>query len=349
MLERFLYDLLSTIKVLHTAIMVSCPSCGRAAEEAANFCQHCGQRLRPPAEEQFKVVTVVFCDIVGSTDLAERLGLTLYKRTTDRFAETARRVLAWHKGEPGAVHGDGIMAVFGIPEARDDDALRGVTAAYELRGALAELGRDLQREHRLSFAVRMGVNTGRVVVDEAAAVEERISGHPVNVARRLQEQAKPGGILIGDDTYQLVRDAVRTERLEPLSLKGISGRVQAYQLLEMQPGRRAELPGLAAPMMIGRDLEQDMLRALFERVVARQSCHLVTVLGRAGVGKTRLVDEFTQELGERATVLKGVCLPYGDSVTFWPMVQIVRGAAGIAPTDDLATAREEPPGSIVTP
>jgi class 3 adenylate cyclase/tetratricopeptide (TPR) repeat protein len=284
-------------------------------------------------------VTIVFCDIVGSTDMAQRLGLTLHKRTTDAFAETARRVLAWHEGEPGAVHGDGIMAVFGIPVARDDDALRAVTAAFELRDALAELGRDLQREHSLPFSVRIAVHTGRVVVDEAAALEERVTGHPVNVARRLQEEAEPGGILIGDETYQLVRDAVRTERTEPLSLKGVSGRVQAYKLIEMLPGKRGELPVLMAPM-IGRDLEQDLLRAQFERVIARQSCHLVTVLGRAGVGKTRLADEFSQELGERATVLHGVCLPYGDSVTFWPMVQIVREAAGIAPTDDPATAHE---------
>src|SRR6266545_6901635 len=233
--------------------MVTCPGCGTEAQEAANFCLVCGRSLRVPREAQLKVVTILFCDIVGSTEFADTVGRVESKRTTDAFAETSRRVLASYGGEPGAIHGDGLMAVFGVPVANDDDALRAVTAALELRDALVRLGRDLQREHGVPLGFRLAVHTGRVLADEAGAVEERVSGHPVNVARRLQEAAEPGEILIGDETYQLVRDTVRSEPIAPLSLKGVAEPVKAYRLLEVLPGKPGRLPRLAAPM-IGRDL-----------------------------------------------------------------------------------------------
>jgi class 3 adenylate cyclase/tetratricopeptide (TPR) repeat protein len=319
--------------------MVTCPSCGTGVQAPANFCPGCGERLNTvtPVDE-LKVVTVVFCDVVRSTEMGEKLELVTLKRTMDAFAVTARRVLAGHGGQTGALHGDSVMAVFGIPTAHDDDALRGVRAALELRDALVPLGEDLAREHGVPLRVRVAVNTGRVLVHEATALEERVAGPTLNVAKRLEEAAQPGSVLIGEETYQLVRDAVRTEKVEPMTLQGIAEPVQAYRLLEVLPGRPGRIPRLQAPM-IGRDIEHDLLRALFERAVAKRSCHLVTVLGRAGVGKTRLADEFARGLGDRARVLRGQCLAYGDSVTFWPMVQIVRQAAGIAPTDPPDTAQ----------
>jgi predicted ATPase/class 3 adenylate cyclase len=328
-------------KMLHTSSMLTCPSCNAAVDQTANFCAQCGERLRAkePAEDQLKVVTIVFCDIVRSTELAQQLGLTLHKRITDAFAETARRVVAAHEGEPGVAHGDGIMAIFGIPVAHEDDALRAVKAAVQLRDVLANLARSQQREHGHGFSVRIAVHTGRVAVSEANTVDEQVSGHPLNLARRLQEAAEPGGVLLSDETYDLVRDAVRAAKVQPLDLKGISARVEAYRLLEVLPGKQVEMPGLIAPM-IGRDPEQDMLLRLFERAVVRRSCHLVTVFGRAGVGKTRLANEFRQALEDRAQVLWGECLSYGDSVTFWPMAQIVRQAAGIVPEDTPAIAHE---------
>jgi class 3 adenylate cyclase/tetratricopeptide (TPR) repeat protein len=323
--------------------MLTCTGCGRQFEDSVDFsfCPHCATPLRPKqqAEEQLKVVTIVFCDIVRSTELAQQLGLTLHRRIAEAFTETARDVVAAHGGTPGVVHGDGIMAIFGIPAAHDDDALRAVKAALQLRDVLAGLGRREQREHGHGFSVRIAVHTGRVAVSDANVVDEQVSGHPLNFTRRLQEAAEPGGILLSDNSYQLVHDAVRTNKLQPLTLKGISDRVEAHRLLEVLPGTHVEMPEMVAPM-IGRDLEREMLLSLFERVVARQSCHLVTVFGRAGVGKTRLANEFRQALGDRAQVLWGECLAYGDSVTFWPMVQIVREAAGIAPTDTPETAHE---------
>jgi class 3 adenylate cyclase/tetratricopeptide (TPR) repeat protein len=322
--------------------MVTCPSCGTEIPQGANFCLHCGERLRAasPAEEpEFKVVTVVFCDVVRSTELSEQLGLEALQRTMDRFAETARRVLGSHGGQPGKRQGDSVMAVFGIPVAHDDDALRAVRAALELQAALEPLARELKDEHGVSLQVRVGVNTGRVLVHDADTLEERVTGPAVNVARRLEEVVEPGGVLIGEETYQLVRDAVRAEKVDSLELQGVADPVSAFRLLEVLPGKPGRIPRLRAPM-IGRDLEQELLRNLFERVVSERSCHLVTVLGRAGVGKTRLADEFSRDLEERATVLHGHCLEYGDPVTFWPLVQIVHQAAGIAPTDEPAVARE---------
>jgi class 3 adenylate cyclase/tetratricopeptide (TPR) repeat protein len=322
--------------------MATCPSCGTEVPERANFCLTCGTRLKPsPAAEEgeLKVVTVVFCDVVRSTELSEQLGLETLQRTMDRFAETARRVLGGHGGTPGKRHGDSVMAAFGIPVAHDDDALRAVRAGLELQKALEPLAEELDREHGVKLQVRVGINTGRVLVHEADSLEERITGPAVNVARRLEEAGDPGGVLIGEETYQLVRDAVRTEEVKSLSLQGVAEPVSAFRVLEVLPGKPGRIPRLRAPML-GRDLEHDLLHALFSRVVAERSCHLVTILGRAGVGKTRLADEFGRGLDDRAQVLRGHCLEYGDAVTFWPVVQIVRRAAGIAPTDEPSVAHE---------
>src|SRR6266540_3262466 len=271
--------------MLHTALMVTCPGCGREAEEAANFCQQCGRSLRAPAPaapRQFKVVTAGFCDIVGSTELGEALDPEKWQGSKDTFRDTVRRVVTAYGGQSGALIGDGILFVFGIPIASDADAL-----------------------------------------------EERVTGTAVNLANRLQDKAQPGTILISESTYELVRDAIRYDKLEPFAVKGIDDPVQAYRVLAWLPGKPGRIPRLHGPM-IGRDHDRNTLRALFERVAARRTCHLVTVLGQAGVGKTRLAEEFVRDLGDRARVLHGQCLQYGDSVTFWPMVQVVREAAGIA-------------------
>jgi class 3 adenylate cyclase/tetratricopeptide (TPR) repeat protein len=284
-------------------------------------------------------VTVVFCDVESSTQLGKQLGPQTMKRTMDRFAETTRRVLASHGGQPGKRHGDSVMAVFGIPVAHDDDALRAVRAALELQQALAPLGEELEREHQMPLQVRVGVNTGRVLVHEGDSLEGRVAGPTVIVATRLEEVAEPGSVMIGEETHELVRDAVRSQRVEPLELHGIAEPVPAYRLLEVLPGKPGRIPRLRAPML-GRDLEQELLRCLFARVVAERNCHLVTILGRVGVGKSRLANEFAKGLGDRALVLRGYCLEYGDAVTFWPVVQIVHQAAGIDPTDEPAEARQ---------
>ncbi|HZD02211.1 MAG TPA: AAA family ATPase [Actinomycetes bacterium] len=324
--------------------VATCPSCGTEVPPLANFCLRCGERLTPiPVEGEIgelKVVTVVFCDVARSTELSQRLELVTYERTMGRFAETARLVLARYGGKVGKRQGDSVMAVFGIPVTHDDDALRAVRAALELQETLRALDEELEGEYGVHFHVRVGVNTGRVLVHDRDSVEEQVTGPAVIVARRLEEGGEPGGVLIGEETHQLVRDAVRTQQVEALQLQGVAEPVAAFRLLEVLPGKQGRIPRLRDAPMLGREREQELLGCLFNRVVAERSCHLVTLHGYAGVGKTRLADEFSRGLAEQARLLRGHCLAYGDAVTFWPVVQIVNEAARIEPTDKPETARK---------
>ncbi len=316
--------------------MRECPVCKRPVAASDRSCTDCGAELRPASgSEEFRVITVVFCDIVDSMKLDDQLELLPLRRVMDRFYETASRILVGHGGAVGTRHGDGLMAVFGIPTPHDDDALRAVRAASELREALSQLSAELQSSHKIALATRIGVNTGRVLVHtEGTSVEEQVTGHAVNLARRFEQNAGPDGILIGEGTYSLVRDAVRVEQTEPLRLKGVPSPVVGYRVLRVMLGVPGRVRRLDRPL-IGRDLDQRLLMDLFERTVAERSCHLVVLLGPAGIGKSRLVDHFVQELGDQATILRGHCLSYGESVTFWPIMEIVTQAAGIAPTDPL--------------
>jgi class 3 adenylate cyclase/tetratricopeptide (TPR) repeat protein len=313
--------------------MDACPGCGAHVLRDTEVCPECRRPLRE-ALEQHKLVTVIFCDVVDSSGMTERLGELATHRVMTRFSQKVGKVLAGHGGTVGNRRGDGMMTVFGIPAMHDDDALRAVRAAAELREEMAELRADLARQHEdLLLRVRLGVNSGSVLVSGGTALEEEVTGPTANLAKRLEELADPDGILIGADTYKLVRDAVRAEQVQvEVKTGGTTRSVAAYRVLQVLPGKPGRIRRVDGPM-IGRTIEQQLLHHLFERTVAESSCHLVTVLGPAGVGKSRLVEEFVRQVGGRATVLRGHCLSYGDSVTFWPIVEIVHQAAGIAPTD----------------
>jgi predicted ATPase len=179
---------------------------------------------------------------------------------------------------------------------------------------------------------RTGVNTGEVVAEGPNGSQTLVLGDSVNVAARLEQAAEPGQILLGEATYRLVRDAVRVEAVPPLTLKGKSMTVPAWRLLSVAPLPHAPARRLDAPL-VGREHELARLHEAFERTVADRACELVTVLGPAGVGKSRLTEEFLALLGESATVLSGRCLPYGEGITFWPVAELVRGAAGISEAD----------------
>ncbi|HET6656393.1 MAG TPA: adenylate/guanylate cyclase domain-containing protein [Gaiellaceae bacterium] len=305
--------------------MLVCPSCGQENPAGAKFCNACGASLRAEtgSTEQRKTVTVVFSDVTGSTALGERLDPESLRRVLARYFELASQVVERHGGAVEKFIGDAVMAVFGIPHVHEDDALRAVRAAGELGEALADLNAELERDFGTTLAVRIGINTGEVVT----GTEERLAtGDAVNVAARLEQAAEPGEILIGANTLRLVRDAVSVEAVRPLQAKGKSEPLAAYRLLSVDSeapafARRGDTP------MVGRERQLNLLLNAFETVSSESSCHLVTVLGPAGVGKSRLVAEFISSL-DGAAVVRGRCLSYGDGITYWPVVEVVKQIPG---------------------
>ena len=262
---------------------------------------------------------MVFSDVTGSTALGERLDPESLRRVLARYFELASQVVERHGGAVEKFIGDAVMAVFGIPHVHEDDALRAVRAAAELGGALGELNAELERDFGTTLALRIGINTGEVVT----GTEERLAtGDAVNVAARLEQAAEPGEILIGANTLGLVRDAVIAEGVPPLEAKGKSEPLAAYRLVSVDTdapafARRGDTP------MIGRERQLKLLQNAFETAATERACHLVTVLGPAGVGKSRLVAEFMSSL-DGATVVRGRCLSYGDGITYWPVVEVVK-------------------------
>jgi class 3 adenylate cyclase/tetratricopeptide (TPR) repeat protein len=290
-------------------------------------------------EEQRKTVTVVFADVTGSTGLGERLDPESLRHVMQRYFHEMQAVLEGHGGTVEKFIGDAVMAVFGIPQVHEDDALRAVRAAAGMRARLAELNSELESKWAVRLEMRVGVNTGEVVAGAAAAGQAFVTGDAVNVAARLEETAAPGDILLGETTYGLVRDAVRADPLgEDLDLRGKSQACRAWHLLEVLPGLPGRLRRVDAPM-VGRERELDLLRQAYERSAQEQTCHLFTVLGPAGIGKSRLVREFVSRLPGEARVAQGRCLPYGEGITYWPVAEVVKELAGIGEEQSPEEAR----------
>ena len=274
-------------------------------------------------------MTVVFCDVSGSTALGERLDPEAMRRTMGRYFEEIRLIVERHGGTVEKFIGDAAMAVFGIPVAHEDDALRAVRAVAEIRERLAALGEELS----VALSFRTGVNTGEVVAGEG---ETLVTGDAVNVAARLEQAAPPGEILIGAATLSLVRDAVTVETVEPLELKGKREPVPAFRLVAVDATADAFTRHLDAPL-VGRVREQQRLRAAFEDVVSERVCHLFTLLGPAGVGKSRLIEEFLAVAAASADVLRSRCLHYGEDITYWPLVEILI-AIGVEPGEVIGSS-----------
>lgn len=323
--------------------MAACAACGSELTGSPKFCPECGSRLEsstPALGEVRKTITVLFCDVVGSTALAERLDAEAVRGLMSRYFAAMRRVIERHGGTVEKFIGDALMAVFGIPTLHEDDALRAVRAAAEMREALAALNSELARERGVEIEARTGVNTGEVVAGDASTGETLATGDTVNTAARLEQAARPGEILIGAPTYRLVRDAVTVDPIEPVSAKGKRLRVAAYRLVSVTPRAEAHARRLDAPL-IGRQRELARLQQAYHDAVGERRCELFTLLGSAGVGKSRLVREFLLALESEALIVRGRCLPYGEGITYWPLAEALREAAGIADADDRDRARRK--------
>jgi predicted ATPase/class 3 adenylate cyclase len=276
--------------------------------------------------EARRVVTVLFCDVTGSTALGERLDPEALRTVMAGYFAAMRSAIERHGGTVEKFIGDAVMAVFGLPNLHEDDAMRAVRAAVEMRAEL----------ERLRIPARIGINTGEVVVGGDALV----TGDAVNVAARLEQAAASGEVLIGESTYRLVRDAVRTAAVAPVNAKGKAAPVHARRLLHAETTgdgmtRRMDVP------LVGRAAELTLLRQTYERAVRERRVHLFTLLGVAGAGKSRLIAELAAGLQPDATVLTGHCLSYGEGITFWPLAEVVRAAAAIAEEDTATRAREK--------
>jgi class 3 adenylate cyclase len=285
---------------------------------------------KPPSPELRKIVTVVFSDLCDSTKLGESLDPESLRQVITRYFGAMRDALELHDGAVEKYIGDAVMAVFGTPAVREDDALRAVRAAAEMQTALEELNEQLELRWGVRLQARTGVNTGEVIVGDAALGQGLVTGDAVNVAARLEQVAAPGEILIGRHTLELAREAVQVEPVPPLDLKGKSEPVPAFRLIGVA-GRDATVDRQLSSPLVGRERELDLLRDASRRAADGRACVLVTLVGPAGIGKSRLAEDFSVEVAESARVVGGRCLSYGEGLTFWPLRAVIEALAG---TDD---------------
>jgi class 3 adenylate cyclase/tetratricopeptide (TPR) repeat protein len=324
------------------AALATCERCGADLPQGVTFCPACGNRVSEalPVGEERKLVTVLFADVAGSTGLGERLDPEQLKEVLDAFLHAMRVELEAEGGTVEKFIGDAVMAVFGVPTAHEDDPTRALRAALRMRRALERLNDVLEERHGIRLAIRIGVNTGDVVARTSPRLGEGfVTGDAVNVAARLEQQAGSGQILISERTARAAR-GLTLEDVGPLLLRGKEEATRTYVVLDevvAEPGAlRSAATGPYRTKMVGRLRELDVLRSVFERSVSERRPHLATVYGEAGVGKSRLVEEFvswTAEVAEPPLVLTGRCLPYGEGVTYWPLAEILKGHAGVLDSD----------------
>ena len=316
-----------------------CSACGTENADAAKFCSECGSPLaHAPAarREERKVVTVVFADMVGSTERAERLDPEDVRALLAPYHARLRHELERHGGTVEKFIGDAVVAVFGAPIAHEDDAERAVRAALAIQDAIAEMN---AHDPTLALEVRIGVNTGEALValDARPELGEGIvSGDVVNTGARLQSAAPPGGILVGEHTFRATERAIEYEALDPVAAKGKAEPLPVWRAVARRASYGIDLLEARSPL-VGRDDERDVLVGALARARARLEPQLVTVVGVPGIGKSRLVRELFRVVDEDPELIvwrQGRSLPYGEGAALWGLAEIVKAQAGILETDD---------------
>jgi class 3 adenylate cyclase/tetratricopeptide (TPR) repeat protein len=324
-------------------MMFSCPQCKEENPRKFRHCGYCGSPLHPeaappaplPPREVRRTVSIVFCDLKDSTALGERLDPEALHEVKDRYFAAMAAQITRHGGKIEKYIGDAIMAVFGLPVLHEDDALRAVRAAAGMQAALHTVNEELLAHYGVELAMRTGVNTGEIVANDDPTADQKLAtGDAVNVVARLEQAAPANEIYLGATTYRLVRDAVHVETVEPLVLKGKQERVPAYRLVSMSGVgnvRRLDAP------IVGREEELTAIDRALHEVSETGSARLITLIGDAGIGKSRLAREVIARTAASTRVVRGRCLAYGDGITFWPLREMVSEAAGIhfedAPSD----------------
>ena len=272
-----------------------------------------------------KLATVLFVDLVDSTTLVARSDPEVVRRRVTQFFERVSRCIHAHGGTVEKFAGDAVMAAFGIPRAHEDDAERALRAGLSIRDVVTELG----------LQARIGVEAGELVVEGGDSTFA--TGEAVNVAARLEQAAAPGEILVGPAARRLAAGAIEFEPVGPLRMRGFDGDLSVFRVVCANDGARSR--AIEAPL-VGREAELELLENTFERAVRNRRAHLFTVFGEPGVGKSRLAREFCSAL-DRATVLSGRALPYGEGITYWPLAEMVKASAGITDDDPVEEAQEK--------
>ncbi|HEX9599652.1 MAG TPA: adenylate/guanylate cyclase domain-containing protein, partial [Gaiellaceae bacterium] len=326
--------------------MLTCPSCGQQNPDGARFCNACASPLEGDERalgEERKTVTVVFVDLVGFTAQAERLDPEDVRGVLSPYHARVRAELERHGGTVEKFIGDAVMAVFGAPVAHEDDPERAVRAALAIRDWIAE---------QPELQMRIAVNTGEALVNVGARPAEgeaMVAGDVVNTAARMQTAAPANGVLVGETTYRATRDEIQYRDARHVQAKGKAEPVRAWEAIEAVSRFGVDVAERARTPLVGRERELDLLRSILGRVREERSAQLVTLVGVPGIGKSRLISELSQVVDrepELITWRQGRCLPYGESVTFWALGEIVKAEAGILETDTADDAEQKLHGAV---
>jgi class 3 adenylate cyclase/tetratricopeptide (TPR) repeat protein len=341
-------------------LSVGCPACGAANEPGVKFCGQCGaslaavastaagvaqvapQATRSAPTAERKLVSVLFADLVGFTTLSESKDAEEVRDLLTRYFDTARQIITRYGGAIEKFIGDAVMAVWGTPVAQEDDAERAVRAALDLTQAVQAVGADVGAP---DLRARAGVMTGEAAVTLGAEGQGMVAGDLVNTASRAQSAAEPGVVLVGDATRRATEAAIAYEDGGSHALKGKAEPVQLWRALRVVAavGGMMRFAGLEPPF-VGRDRELRLVKEMFHASAEERRAHLVSVVGLAGIGKTRLSWEFEKYIDGLARDVwwhRGRCLAYGEGVTYWALAEMVRSRAGIIEDEPPATAREK--------